>query len=89
MDANTRLIDLTVGDLLELFRQEQQPQKPADYSQPDKYVYGLNGLARLLGCSQVHAGRIKRSGKLDAAIKQDGRVIVIDAQKALELFGKK
>lgn len=87
-DLNTRIIDLTVGELLELIKREDQPSVTKDYSAKEKYVYGLNGLAKLLGCSKVHAGRIKRSGKLDEAIRQDGRLIVIEADKAIELFGR-
>ena len=54
-----------------------------------KYVYGLAGLANLLGCSKGTAGRIKKSGKLAPAIKQFGRKIIIDADLAIELFGRK
>lgn len=54
-----------------------------------KYVYGLAGLAKLFGCSKPTANRIKQSGKIDKAITQIGRVIIIDAEYALELAGKK
>jgi hypothetical protein len=89
MDVNTRIIDLTVGDLLDLIKKEQPVQEPVqvkDYT--EGYVYGLKGLAKLLGCSKQHAMRIKASGKLDKAIIQNGRTIIIDSQLALELFGK-
>lgn len=55
----------------------------------DKYAYGLDGLARLFGCSKPTANRIKQSGKIDKAIKQIGRKIIIDKALALELAGKK
>ena len=54
-----------------------------------RYVYGIEGLARLFGCSKATANRIKKSGKLDGAITQIGRKIIIDADKALELAGIK
>lgn len=51
-----------------------------------KYVYGIQGLANLLGCSVPTASRIKKSGILDGAITQVNRTIVIDPDKALELL---
>ena len=38
-----------------------------------KYVYGLSGIASIFGCSIPTANRIKKSGKIDRAIKQIGR----------------
>nr|DAC75495.1 TPA_exp: hypothetical protein [Elizabethkingia anophelis] len=35
------------------------------------------------------ANRIKSSGIIDDAIVQNGKIIVIDKEKALQLFGKK
>ena len=50
------------------------------------YVYGLQGLCDLLGCSKATASRIKRSGVIDAAISQVGKIIVVDADLALDLI---
>ena len=52
----------------------------------EKYVYGLSGLAKILGCSKNHAGKLKSKGIFDEAIIQNGRKIIIDSEKALELF---
>jgi hypothetical protein len=54
-----------------------------------KYVYGIAGIARLFGCSMPTANRIKKSGKIDRAITQIGRKIIVDADLALELAGRK
>ena len=54
-----------------------------------KYVYGIGGIARLFGCSMPTANRIKKSGKIDRAITQIGRKIIVDADMALELAGHK
>ena len=54
-----------------------------------KYVYGIDGIARLFGCSKPTANRIKKSGKIDAAITQIGRKIIVDAEEALKLAGMK
>ena len=53
------------------------------------FVYGLAGFARLFGCSLPTANRIKQSGKIDRAITQIGQKIIIDAELALELAGRK
>ena len=66
---------------------EEQPQPVTDTSR--KYVYGILGIARLFGCSLPTANRIKKSGKIDKAITQIGRKIIVDAELALELAGKK
>lgn len=50
------------------------------------YVYGLQGLSDLLGCSLSTSARVKRSGAIDAAISQQGKIIVIDADLALDLL---
>lgn len=54
-----------------------------------KYVYGIGGIARLFGCSMPTANRIKKSGRIDRAITQIGRKIIVDADMALELAGRK
>ena len=54
-----------------------------------KYVYGIGGIARLFGCSMPTANRIKKSGKIDRAITQIGRKIIVDADMALALAGRK
>lgn len=56
---------------------------------PKRLVYGLAGLSQLLGCSQSTAARIKKSGILAPAIHQTGKIIVIDADLALDLIKMK
>ena len=47
--------------------------------------YGIEGIARVFGCSVPTANRIKKSGIIDKAITQIGRKIVVDADLALSL----
>jgi len=61
----------------------------SDKNQPENLVYGINGIAKLFNCSKPTASKIKKSGKIDQAISQCGRVIVCRADLALELAGKK
>jgi len=86
IDYNTPLSNLTVGELMQLLGTVQKQELP---KQEKKYVYGVAGLARLFDCSMATATRIKASGKIDAAIKQIGRKIIVDAEHAIELAGKK
>lgn len=76
-----------------LFLQQNSEQKqvqPVTLSENQKkYVYGIGGIARLFGCSIPTANRIKQSGKIDKAITQIGRKIIVEAELALELAGRK
>jgi len=54
-----------------------------------RYEYGIRGIAKIFGCSIPTANRIKKSGKIDRAITQIGRKIIVDADLALQLAGKK
>jgi hypothetical protein len=76
-----------------LFLQQNSEQKqvqPVTLSETQKkYVYGIGGIARLFGCSIPTANRIKQSGKIDKAITQIGRKIIVEAELALELAGRK
>lgn len=76
-----------------LFLQQSTGQKEVQSSplvdNSKKYVYGLKGLKTLFNCSIATANRIKSSGKIDKAIIQVGRKVIIDADMALELVGRK
>ena len=63
--------------------------KVSSSKEKKRYVYGLAGIARLFGCSLPTANRIKQSGKINRAITQVGRKIIVDAELALELAGRK
>ncbi len=81
---------MTGGEFLELQKLDLAPiVETSKTEQEKKYVYGLRGLANLFGCSIPTASRIKASGKIDKAIKQIGRKIIIDGALALELAGEK
>lgn len=82
---------MTGEEIIELFsyiipKQEQLEVK--DFT-TGKYVYGLSGLAKLLGVGKTKAQQIKNSGILDKAIIQNGRKIIVDAELALKLLNEK
>ena len=76
----TRIIDLTVGQLMDLIAKAQAPVVEKKPEQTKRLVYGISGIAQLFNCSMTASGRI------DDAITQHGRIIVVDADKALLLF---
>lgn len=82
----TRIIDLTVGQLMDLIAKTQTPVVEKAPEQKKRLVYGIAGIAQLFNCSMTTANRIKASGRIDDAITQHGRIIVVDADKALLLF---
>lgn len=88
--SDTRIIDLTVGQLMELLDKKQAPAEIKEEPEKAKrLVYGISGIAQLFNCSLTTANRIKASGRIDDAITQHGRIIVVDADKALVLFNNK
>ncbi|WP_068597024.1 DUF3853 family protein [Vaginella massiliensis] len=85
---NKPIWQLTVGEFLELLNKNNSNNVEPPKTEKE-YAYGINGLAMLLGCSKNYAWKLKSSGLFDEAIIQNGRKIIIDKEKALELFNKK
>nr|WP_255490621.1 DUF3853 family protein [Dysgonomonas sp. 511] len=85
------LWQMTGGEFLYLQQNSEQKevQSVTQVASSKKHVYGIAGIARLFGCSMPTANRIKQSGKIDKAITQIGRKIIVDAELALELAGRK
>lgn len=91
-NLNTPIWQLTVGEFLELQERALQTtvkEEPKKAAPEKRLVYGLTGLAELVGCSRVTAQKIKNSGRIDKAITQVGRKIVINADLAMELLNRK
>ncbi len=88
-DKNTPLWQITLGDLLAVLDIKIEEKLQSEFvvdSREKEYVYGLKGLAELLGCSKNHASKLKKTGRFDDAIIQDGRRIIIDKEKLLEIL---
>ena len=84
-DMNTRIIDLTLGELLEAIEDRVKDYQRQPEKEEKRFVYGLKGLAKLLGCSKTTAARLKATGNYDEAITQIGALLLIDADKVLEI----
>lgn len=77
--------DLTVSELQDIIRRtvaEAITRRP-------EYVKGIDGLCEIFGCSRSTAKRIKQSGSIKKAIRQQGRTFVTNVDLALELYGAK
>jgi hypothetical protein len=54
-----------------------------------EYAFGIKGIAEIFNCSKTTANAIKQSGRIDKAITQLGRKIVVNRRLAIELINKK
>lgn len=87
INESTPIALLTVGQLKELLNLDKQPE-PVVNSYEKRIVYGLAGIRKLFNVSHATAYRYKETILKDA-VSQRGRKIVVDADKALELFNAK
>ncbi len=84
---------MTIGEFLEMFdehlRTDNSQTMPAQTGVVQKHlVYRLRGIQELLGCSHKSAQYYK-DHVISGAVSQNGRKIVVDADKALELFNQR
>ena len=95
MNSNKPIFSLTVEEFITALKEglgfsdlnvEQNELYGHNVQVKKHYVYGLKGLCSLLGCSISTAARIKKSGAIDAAISQRGKIIVIDADLVLDIL---
>lgn len=81
--------DMTTNDnTITLTQDELQQLVEKALGQP-RWVKGIPGLMQIFQCSESTAKRIKRSGAIRAAIRQQGRIFFTDAALAMQLFGGK
>lgn len=88
-DRDKPIWQLTIGEFVAILDSRLPVNKIELISKSrtdTKHVYGIAGLAKLLGCSKNYAGILKRTGIFDEAISQNGRTIIIDSDLALKLF---
>ena len=85
IEENTPIAALSVSDFRALMKDIARPNSEGKTATPKRYVYGLQGIAELFQCSHLTAQRYK-DGILKDACMQSGRKIVVDVDKAMELF---
>lgn len=87
-----RILDLTGAELVALFIDNglmvNTHQESEVIPSGKQYVYGMNGLAKLLNCSKVTAQKYKNNGLLDGCYYQIGRKLIFDAEAIAEKFTK-
>jgi len=87
MDASTRIIDLTVGELQRLIAQEigkataQTAKAPTTAT--EQPLYGIEGMAQALHCSKRQAQQMKSAGLLEGGYQQIGRSIIVRSAQTL------
>lgn len=87
---NTPVAMLTAGQLRDFLglSEPRRTQQPVQQEQQGKrLVYGLAGIQELFNVSHLTAQRYKNTF-LAGAVSQQGRKIVVDAEKALQLFSE-
>ena len=92
----TPLVQMTAGQLADYLNSRAavpaQAAAPAPAAAqgaaPRRFVYGIKGIMQLFGVSNVTAQRYKR-GIIREAVSQNGRIIVVDADRALQLFNER
>jgi len=93
IDSSTPLISLTAGEFRQVLRdallppQRQEPATGTSDPTPRRYVYGITGIAQLLGVSKPTAQRYKETF-LKPAVMQRGRKLITDADMAVNLFAQ-
>jgi len=84
--TRTYIADLTTDELQALIR---TTVAEALQNGTPRWVKGIPGIMEIYACSESTAKRIKRSGSIDKAIRQQGRTFMVNATLALQLFGGK
>lgn len=89
INDNTPIVMLTVGQLKEVLGlKDSNPfHKKTIIKKEKHYVYGLDGIKKLFNVSHLTAWKYKET-IIREAVSQNGRVIVTDVEKAMELFAK-
>jgi len=84
ISTQTRLIDLTVEDLLSIIDERLTKNSTDTQKSSNELKYGIAGIQEIFKCSRVKAQEIKNSGIINKAIVQLGRKIIINPAVALE-----
>lgn len=81
LEYNTPLAMMTIGQLADVI----QKSEPKEEEKGEEFVFGLRGIQELFGVSHKTAQAYKNTF-LAPACDQIGRTIIVDKNKAIELF---
>lgn len=89
LPGNTPIWQLTIDQFMKLLKScnaKESVDNVAETKQQDKrYVHGISGIKSLFNCSYPTAHKLKET-IIKPAVMQQGRVIVVDAELAVQLF---
>ena len=86
----TPIWQLTVGEIKDLIQETTGAKtEPKELQATGGYVYGIAGLAELIGASKTTAQKLKSSGLLDKAITQIGNKIITNKKIAIEILSNR
>ena len=94
-NLNTRVIDLTIGELIDFLvgsmSPEKQPPKPVlpNGWQEEDIVHGIAAIAKLFGVSKTTIHEYRKQGWIEPAIRQPGHNVICNVPLALELSKKR
>lgn len=90
--SEKRILDMTGEDLLVLFQQlvvtREEDKQPSSAFSPSipPLATGIKELARVLGVSMSKIVRLKASGDIDDCIFQNGKIVIFDTHKVLDVL---
>lgn len=67
-------------------KEEKKQSSLNDYRDLPQFITGIKGLAKVLGISVSTVNRMKTEGLLDDAIFQNGKTVIFDTYKVLEIL---
>lgn len=85
ISESTPIAMITVGQLKEIFTGLNPKVEESNQRVEKNYVYGIKGIQELFNVSHVTAIKYKNTIIKDAVMQQ-GRKIVVDGDKAMNLF---
>lgn len=90
MEATTRIIDLTVAELIAIINStieaktmETMPKAATPQKAEERPYYGIEGIAEALHCSRAKAQRMKSQGLLEGGYQQIGKSIIVRSAQTL------
>jgi hypothetical protein len=93
-DGGAPLYTLTIGEFVQLLDEcysgamTRNSATGSRSTAKGRLTYGLRGIQELFNCSHKTAQRLKNTVIRDA-VMQNGRKIVVDVDRALELFNER
>ncbi len=89
IDKDIRAIDLTAGDIYAMILEAVQEVSATltlhTYNKEERYVVGLAGIMKAIGCKKWKACQLHKSGIFKEAISEVGRSMVVDVEKVREI----